>query len=164
MEETLRIQQFLTSSLLYNLAVLNRTHRCKSARMDSSQGEDDMRLKNLFFACAFILSACVSTPAPTDSGVEGYVTIGPMCPVMQINNPCPDQPYKAAMVIQTTSGDDVVKIESDERGYFKAALSPGEYILHPQSPGAMPFAADVPFRVDEHTFTRVDVVYDSGIR
>ncbi len=124
-----------------------------------------MRLKLLFPLITLLFAACVPLSAPTDSGVEGHVTIGPTCPVVQIDNPCPDKPYQATLTVLTsTSRHKVVQFEADSNGYFRAALSPGEYILHPESPNSMPHAADVPFSVESHRFTRVDIVYDSGIR
>jgi hypothetical protein len=122
-----------------------------------------MRLKLLFSLFALLFAACA--PTPIDSGIEGHVTIGPICPVMQAGNPCPDQPYQATLTVLTSiSKHKVIQFESDSNGYFRVALSPGEYILHPESPNVMPRAADVPFTVEAHQFTRVDVAYDSGIR
>lgn len=124
--------------------------------------------KRTFLLLLLLLAAaCSPFPllTPTDSGIEGHVTIGPMCPVMQIGNPCPDKPYQAPLtVLTTTSGHKVIQFQTDGNGYFRVALAPGEYILRPQSPNVMPRAADIPFTVDAHQFTRVDVVYDSGIR
>lgn len=122
-----------------------------------------MRLKLLFTLFALLLTACA--PTPTDSGIEGHITIGPTCPVMQIGNPCPDRPYQATLTVLTSiSKHKVTQFRTDSNGYFRVALSPGEYTLHPESPNVMPHAADVPFAVEAHQFTRVDIVYDSGIR
>ncbi len=124
-----------------------------------------MRLKLLFPLMVLSLIACIPTPAPTDSGIEGNVTIGPMCPVVQVGNPCPDKPYQAKITILTTNGQHkVTQFETDANGYFRVALSPGSYILHPESPNVMPHARDIQFAVNAHRFTHVDVVYDSGIR
>lgn len=126
-----------------------------------------MRTKSLFYLAFLLVAACspLLQPTPTDSGIEGHVTIGPTCPVMQIGNPCPDKPYQATLTVLTSIGKHkVIQFESDSNGYFRVALSPGEYILHPESPNIMPRAADVPFTVAPHQFTRIDVVYDSGIR
>ncbi len=105
------------------------------------------------------------TSMPTDSGIEGHVTIGPMCPVVQINNPCPDKPYQATLtILTTTSHQKVIQFVTDANGYFHVALAPGEYILHPESPSVMPHATEIPFTVTDYQFTLLDVVYDSGIR
>ena len=69
-------------------------------------------------------------PAPSgDSGVEGRVTIGPMCPVVQQGTECPDAPYSAALVVEDERGREVARIESSPDGSFRVALSPGTYQL-----------------------------------
>jgi hypothetical protein len=84
---------------------------------------------------------------------------------MQIGNPCPDKPFQATLTVLTSSGrSKVIQFQTDSNGAFRTALAPGEYILHPESPGVMPHAAEVSFVVHEHQFTRLDVSYDSGIR
>jgi hypothetical protein len=114
---------------------------------------------------AVLLTACLPTPLPTDSGVEGRVTIGPTCPVMQINDPCPDRPYQATLTVLSGSSHlRVIQFQTDANGYFRVALSPGEYIMHPESPNIMPHATDENFTVQQHEFAQVNVSYDSGIR
>lgn len=114
------------------------------------------------------LAACapLSSPAPTDSGIEGSVTIGPMCPVIQFGIPCPDKPYQATLSVLTSDGQhEISQFETDPTGYFQLDLAPGKYILHPESPkSGMPHARDIPFTVEAHLFTQLDVAYDSGIR
>ncbi len=104
--------------------------------------------------------------APSDSGIEGVVTLGPMCPVMQAGIPCPDKPYQAALSILTADGrQELTRFETDPNGYFQVDLAPGKYILHPESPkSGLPHARDLPFVVEAHLFTRLEVSYDSGIR
>ena len=123
-----------------------------------------MRSLLLLFSFALVTAACAPTTASFDSGIEGQVTIGPLCPVMREDNPCPDQPYQAALTVQTTNGEKVTQFTTDKDGRFRASLPPGAYVLHPESPGIMPHAADIPFSVKAGEFTRVDVAYDSGIR
>jgi len=126
-----------------------------------------MRVKSLFLFTLLFITACSSflTPTPTDSGINGQVTIGPMCPVVQINNPCPDKPYQATLTVLTSDGQrKVTQFQTDANGNFQVALAPGDYILHPESPKVMPHARDIPFTVEVHQFTQVNVVYDSGIR
>ena len=117
-----------------------------------------------FLLFVLLLAACLPTPQPTDSGIEGVVTIGPMCPVVQENVPCPDRPYQAALTVLTVSGNKITQFRTDEQGRFRVDLAPGNYILHPESPNGMPFAQDLPFTVNEHQFTRLEISYDSGIR
>ncbi len=126
-----------------------------------------MRIKYIFLLIFLLVSGCSSLSAPTqaDSGIDGQVTIGPTCPVVQINNPCPDKPYQATLTVLTASNHrKIIQFKTDANGYFRIALAPGEYILHPESPNVMPHAQDIPFSVVGGKYTRVDITYDSGIR
>jgi hypothetical protein len=121
--------------------------------------------KRILPVLILLLAACLPSPAPADSGVEGQVTVGPMCPVMEIGNPCPDQPYQATLtILTTTSRHKVLRFQTDQNGFFRVALAPGAYILQPESPNVMPYASEMAFTVQAHEFTRLEVVYDSGIR
>ncbi len=119
----------------------------------------------LFILSVALLSACASTPTPAaDTGVEGQVTIGPMCPVVRLDQPCPDQPYQATLTVLDPAGKKIAQVQADANGLYKLALQPGDYILHPESPNAMPHSQDQPFTVITGQFTKLDIVYDSGIR
>jgi hypothetical protein len=103
---------------------------------------------------------------PHDSGLEGQVLIGPLCPVVQEGVPCPDEPYAAAIQIRNESGEVVATVRSGDDGRFRVNLRPGQYDLVPLSPneGAPPHAAPVAVRVQPHAFAPVTISYDSGIR
>jgi len=47
------------------------------------------------------LSTCSIDSTPTDSGIEGQVLIGPMCPAVQEGQECPDQPYQASLTVNS---------------------------------------------------------------
>lgn len=126
-----------------------------------------MLVRSFFSIVLFLMTACstLQVPQPTDTGIEGHVSIGPMCPVVQIGKPCPDKPYQATLTILIPAGrNKVLQFQTDSIGTFHKALAPGEYILHPESPDVMPHAAEIYFVVHAHQFTRIDVIYDSGIR
>jgi hypothetical protein len=124
-----------------------------------------MRSKLLIPLLCFALAACMPTPTPADSGIRGLVTLGPTCPVVQLSDPCPDKPYQATLDVLSADGQRrVLEFQTDASGVFQVRLAPGAYILHPGSPQVMPHARDVPFTVQAHQFTQVDVSYDSGIR
>jgi len=118
----------------------------------------------LVFAMA--LAACMpfAAPTPTDSGIEGQVLIGPMCPVVREDEPCPDQPYQATLTIYNLAGRKVLQFTTDESGQFKIPLAPGQYVLHPESSNTLPYAEEQSFEVLAGQFTRIMVYYDSGIR
>ena len=123
-----------------------------------------MSVRLVFLLFILLLPACVQALPPSDSGIEGIVTIGPMCPVIHADSPCPDQPYQATLSVLFENGEKVVKFLTDEKGRFRVSLAAGNYILHPESPNVMPSAADIPFTVYEHKFTWLKITYDSGIR
>ena len=83
----------------------------------------------------------VFTPLP-QSGVAGLVTLGPNCPVIQQDNPCPDTPFEAELVITTSEGVEVTRTSSGTDGRYRVAVVPGEYVIVPQSPSGLhlPFA------------------------
>lgn len=118
----------------------------------------------------FLFAACASqVNAPhksITSGIRGQVLIGPSCPVAQVDNPCPDQPYQTTLSVLTLDGQEVTRFSSDAEGKFEVNLPPGDYVLHPDLPAGRPIpsALDVPFTVIPNEFTNIIVTYDSGIR
>jgi hypothetical protein len=119
-----------------------------------------------FFIGLFIISlaTCSNEPKPTNSGIEGQVFIGPMCAVVQEGQACADQPYQATLTVISLEGGGIVRVQTDEAGRFKIPLAPGGYLLRPESPNAMPYAAEQTLIVEAGKFTQVSVMYDSGIR
>ncbi|MFN8591083.1 MAG: hypothetical protein U0031_06420 [Thermomicrobiales bacterium] len=99
------------------------------------------------------------------SGIVGDVRIGPMCPVMREDDPCPDQPYAANLLIQNQDGEEICATRSSDDGRFRVGLPPGDYLLVPEGgEPTPPYAAPMPVTVDPDAFTYVLVSYDSGIR
>lgn len=125
-----------------------------------------MKLQFITGVLILLLATCSAEPASTSttSGVEGQVFIGPVCPVVQEGQECADRPYQATLVVNNSNGREIVKVQTDEQGRFKIPLEPGEYILHPESPNVMPYAAEQVFVVEAGKFTQVNITYDSGIR
>lgn len=106
-----------------------------------------------------------ATRAPGSSGIEGQVWIGPACPGPQsLASPCPDQPYQATIAVLKADGEVIAHIQSDAQGRFHLELPPGTYVLRPESPGPLPFAAEQTVIVVAGQFTPVQIIYDSGIR
>jgi len=123
-----------------------------------------MKFKFILGILILILATCSTKPQTADSGIEGQVFIGPNCPVVQVGEECPDQPYQAVLTVNSLQGKRVVQIQTDEEGRFRIPLEPGDYVLHPESPNTLPFAGEQTVTVEEGNFTQVIVNYDSGIR
>ena len=100
----------------------------------------------------YTLNLRVGTPAPAlaISGVRGRVTIGPMCPVMRLDQPCPDRPYAASLVVRDSVGRLISPLESDAEGLSALPLPEGRYVIEPASGSAarLPSAAPQEFRIE----------------
>lgn len=124
-----------------------------------------MQTKFVLGLLILFLSTCsMKTPTPTNSGIEGQVFIGPVCPVVQEGQECPDQPYQATLTVNNLDGGKILQVQTDANGMFKIPLPAGKYILHPESPNVMPFANEQSFVVEDGVYTQIVVNYDSGIR
>jgi len=124
-----------------------------------------MNIKLLIGVLILALATCsIYSPTPRGSGIEGQVLLGPMCPVVQQGQECPDQPYPATLTVNNLNGIPIAQFQSDEQGRFQVMLVPGEYILHPESPNGLPFAGDQSFMVETGHYTQITVHYNSGIR
>lgn len=100
------------------------------------------------------------------SGIEGRVTIGPQCPVMQEGSPCPDAPY-VATVRALRDGTVVATGRSGSDGSFRISVAPGEYVVDAvplDENGIAVVQAQPHVVVVGGGFTRVDLSFDSGIR
>jgi hypothetical protein len=107
-------------------------------------------------------------PKTSDSGIEGEVSIGPMCPVERPDRPCPDKPFEASIEIQNQANpDSQLTVRSGKDGRFRLKLTPGKYKLTPitPNPGAPPHAPPPQsVMVESGKYTHVTIRYDSGIR
>jgi hypothetical protein len=119
---------------------------------------------------ALLAIACGSGPnagdsiPPTPNGVHGVVVLGPMCPVLQENSPCPDQPIRARLRVTTPDGASFVT-DTDAQGRFELTLDPGRYVIQAVSLGAGQSSKPTPFEVPASgNVTGLIVRVDSGIR
>ncbi len=101
---------------------------------------------------------------PAESGIAGQVLIGPGCPVQQVDTACPDRPYQTTLTVNNLAGEKIVQVQTDADGRFRVPLPSGDYILHPETTGRYPSAADQNITVSVGQFTQIIVTYDSGIR
>jgi hypothetical protein len=107
-------------------------------------------------------------PETSDSGIDGEVSIGPMCPVERPDQPCPDKPFEATIEIQNQDNQgNQLTVRSGKDGRFRVKLTPGKYKLAPTTPnlGAPPHAPPPQsVTVESGKYTHVTIRYDSGIR
>lgn len=97
-------------------------------------------------------------------GIDGQVLLGPMCPVQQAGDSCPDQPYQAWITVLTDKGGSVTRVRSGTDGRFRVGLAPGTYVLHPESGDPLPRASDQSVGVTAGRYAEVTVSFDTGIR
>ncbi|MBM3120777.1 MAG: carboxypeptidase regulatory-like domain-containing protein [Chloroflexi bacterium] len=94
------------------------------------------------------------------------MTMGPMCPVVQAGQDCPDAPYAARITVVRATGKIAARAAAADDGTYRIALQAGDYLLQAEASGGGPFpgSAGFPFSVMEGAWTRLDVTLDSGIR
>jgi hypothetical protein len=108
-------------------------------------------------------------PIPITSGIlEGHVTIGPICPVERVDQPCPVPPetYTSRNVIVYESDGTTVKekiLGLDAQGNYKMSLSPGKYFVQ-IVPAGIRAGEKKPATIKVNETTIVDFNIDTGIR
>ena len=107
-------------------------------------------------------SAC-GTVGP--SGVAGIVLVGPTCPVQRVDDPCPDRPLAATLLVRDAAGRPVCTTASGGDGRFRAALPAGDYVLDPgPSNLRWPRGSATAVTVPGGRWVEAVVAFDSGIR
>jgi hypothetical protein len=123
----------------------------------------------LSIAVLLVAATCGSDgydDGPLDSGIEGTVTIGPICPVVTEESPCPDQPFQAEIFVLDEEFNVVLSFKSGRDGTFRVDLAPGAYRVVPLAPNGdlPPIAPEQDVVVRAGGYTHVAIQYDSGIR
>ena len=99
------------------------------------------------------------------SGIAGVVLIGPQCPVVTADDPCPDLPFAATIAVRDDAGRLVCLTRSGNDGHFRVGLPPGVYELVPENGEfELPYAQPQTVTVVAGRYAEVQVSYDSGIR
>jgi hypothetical protein len=118
-------------------------------------------------ALVVLLAAC-GDRAPlssVDSGIRGVVVSGPRCPVVTVQDPCPDLPVPGIVVRVIASDGSASKTRTDAAGQFNVAVAPGEYVLQPVvDNGGATFAKPLQVTVSDAGFVEVTLHVDTGIR
>jgi hypothetical protein len=97
---------------------------------------------------------------------EGYVHIGPTCPVIRegSDEECSDRPYSVSIEIHYPNEKLYKVIKSQEDGKFSVTLRSGEYIFRPQVANVLPACEEERVIVLENSTVILDISCDSGIR
>lgn len=100
------------------------------------------------------------------SGIRGFVTIGPICPVQRVgDDSCNDKPVKTNVVIKDKTEDVVKSFETLDDGSFSVNLSPGNYVIYADYGGSGVGGAKPEYvTVEEGKFSEVTIRIDTGIR
>lgn len=120
-------------------------------------------------ATGLLTGACLLS-ADTNSHESGLViqtNVGPSCPVMQQEEPCPDRPLSAELEIVDARGQIIAQVETDQEGRARVPLRPGGYTVRPLSDSpVIPPSPPLPIEISipEGEWIEVLLTYDSGIR
>jgi hypothetical protein len=114
-------------------------------------------------------------PPASGSGAVGVVTLGPQCPVVQDNVPCPDRPAPSARVAISALAEGstlerpvaartpIDTIEANGAGQFIINVDAGTYAVTAETPDAMTCPVEG-ITVTDRGYTAVVVACDTGIR
>jgi hypothetical protein len=132
--------------------------------------------RNTIPANTGMIGRCAPGTPGVLSGIEGLVTIGPVCPVVIDPGilPCSDQPYEADIVVYQGAAAcpvagcaEAAHTRSGKDGRYRVLLPPGPYTVVPLPPDlGLPFPRSGPISVvvPSGLFAVVDIHFDSGIR
>ena len=103
--------------------------------------------------------------------IQGRLTIGPVCPGPErLDRPCepPPEMYAAhrLIVLSADTSTKIMEITMDAKGYYKAELPPGAYVMDfaPRDigmPGGFP---PTPFVIEPGKTSQLDLDIDTGMR
>lgn len=99
--------------------------------------------------------------------VSGHVTIGPICPVENVDNPCvvPPETYtsREAVVFMANKTSVEKKVSLDSSGNYKFTLAPGTYYIQIQ-PAGIRAGEKKEVVISQGKTTTIDFDIDTGIR
>ena len=121
-------------------------------------------MRRLAVTAILLLASCAKAGTATDSGIEGRVLLGPRCPVVTEESPCPDKPVSAEVVALRLDDREVFSAQSGSDGRFRLALGPGTYEIQALVTAGAMFAKPVSVTVPPGEYVSVDVLLDTGIR
>lgn len=137
-----------------------------SCTMEAKQCSDGSYVGRTGPNCEF--AACPSTAGM--GTLEGRVTLSPICPVETFppNPSCAPKPYQTLVSIRTLSGTVVASVPTDENGYYRVTVKPGEYEVTASGGNPLPRCEDVRVSVISDDINEmnasVNISCDTGIR
>jgi len=110
-----------------------------------------------------------SRTTDNQSGIAGWVHLGPQCPVETEGDPCEDEPAAGSRVTVAKQvpgdsyalGEVVARTTTDADGSYRVAVAPGEYVVTADA-GMSCELMDA--RVAAGNYTTVEIPCDTGIR
>jgi hypothetical protein len=108
-------------------------------------------------------SVSPSQSSPITSGLYGFITAGPTCPVERVDQPCPPRAV-SAVVEARGAGGAVASTESDASGRYEFHLAQGRYVIVVGGSATWPRCPQTRVSVVADATTRVDISCDTGIR
>lgn len=97
-------------------------------------------------------------------GIDGIVLLGPLCPVVNLEDPCPDAPHQAWIRILDGHGHDLTRVQSGKDGRFRVGLEPGRYRVVGEGGDPFPRGGEEEVTVSAGVWTSVTLHFDTGIR
>jgi hypothetical protein len=97
-------------------------------------------------------------------GIDGLALMGPMCPVVRVDDPCPDAPHEAWIRVLSSGGAQVARVRSGTDGRFRVGLAPGTYRVVGESGTPLPRGSEEEVTVTKSVWTPLTLLFDTGIR
>ena len=96
------------------------------------------------------------------SGISGKVAITPICSVTAPSSTCLVRPYTGGLKISTAARDRVIRLSADDQGAFRLRLTPGIYVIEPDSPN-FPIGSGQTFAVVSSVMRQMDFNFQGTI-
>ena len=111
-----------------------------------------------------LMGQTAQTPQPK-SGIELNTVLAPLQPAQKNSGSETGRPHPATVVISSAAGGNF-EVKTDEAGHARIELPPGQYTVAGKGSAIQPPRRPNPqyTAVKNGEFTKVQLVYDSGIR
>lgn len=97
-------------------------------------------------------------------GIDGLALLGPTCPVVRVDDPCPDAPHSAWIRVLRPDGALITRVRSGTDGRFRVGLQPGSYRVVGEGGSPFPRGGEEEATVEPRVWTPLTLHFDSGIR